>query len=226
MRLFVNGGGVSAVHRLWPDGRNDRFFGWLGIPKDGTAPGVIGKDGLPWAVDNGAYKGFDATAFASLLVRLSGRPGCVFVACPDVVGNARATADRFAQWRHVIAELGFPVALVLQNGIEDIGVPWSQLDAIFVGGDDEFKLSNATADIIQTAKEMGKWVHVGRVNSMERIELFFRARVDSVDGSSMSMFPDLVLPRFVGTLRTLETPGLSPKQIEAASADWAKYGYR
>ncbi len=46
--------------------------------------------GRPWAIDNGAFAGFDARAFLSLLEREKHhRENCLFVTVPDVVGAAR-----------------------------------------------------------------------------------------------------------------------------------------
>jgi hypothetical protein len=64
--------------------------------------------GFPWAADNGAFTGFDAAAFASLLGRVAGKPGCLFVACPDVVGDARATLALFDIWQPVLKAVGVP----------------------------------------------------------------------------------------------------------------------
>lgn len=60
------------------------------------------------------------------------------------------TLELFHRRRLWIPE-GWRVALVIQNGMEDLQLPWDELDAIFVGGGDPWKDSAAAADIVKTA---------------------------------------------------------------------------
>lgn len=98
------------------------------------------------------------------------RNRCVFVVAPDVVANAVATLDLFRWYAWRIQSLGFPVALVAQDGLEGLRWPptWAY-DALFVGGTTAWKLSAAADWCIRRAMQAGKWVHVGRVNSQRRI---------------------------------------------------------
>lgn len=142
--------------------------------------------GLPWAADNDVYTGqFDAKAFRRFLDR--DPVGCLFVAAPDVVGDAKATGALFGQWGRVIQAAGFPVALVAQDGL--VSPPWDGLDALFVGGSTEWKLGPAAFALMREAKRRGKWVHVGRVNTANRIRLARQAGADSVDGTSATRWP-------------------------------------
>ena len=43
---------------------------------------------------------------------------CVFVAAPDVAADARATLDRYRRYAWRIKALGYPGALVGQDGLE------------------------------------------------------------------------------------------------------------
>jgi hypothetical protein len=141
----------------------------------------------PFAVDNGAYAKFKADAFRSLLEREQERKKqCLFVAVPDVVGNARRTLEVFEHWQHSL--YGWPLALVVQDGAENFPVPWSEIKAIFIGGSTSWKLSGHVKDIIKAAQACEKWVHAGRVNTPARYEYFESLGVDSIDGTGLSRF--------------------------------------
>jgi hypothetical protein len=140
-----------------------------------------------FAVDNGAFAGFNPTFFLSLLAReYSSRHLCRFVAVPDIVGSARRTLEVFNCWYDQLD--GWPIALVAQDGQEDLNIPWSCIQTIFIGGTTSFKLSKAAADIIKTAKAVGKWIHAGRVNTPGRFEYFEELGVDSIDGTGLSRY--------------------------------------
>jgi hypothetical protein len=142
---------------------------------------------MPFAIDNGAFSGFDAKAFRSLLAReYERRHLCRFVAVPDVVGSAMRTFELF---RHFSYELrDWPLAYVCQDGQESVEIPWAEIRAIFIGGTDRFKDSAETIACIKAAKILGKWVHVGRVNSPRRFEHFESLGVDSVDGTGLARY--------------------------------------
>jgi hypothetical protein len=144
--------------------------------------------GRSWAVDNGAFSGFDAGAFVELLGKVRGRPGCQFVAAPDVVADARETLRLYALWAPMIRALGFPVALVAQDGLTVRQTPWTAIDALFIGGSTDWKLSRHADDLLSYAAVHGKWRHVGRVNSRRRMRHFL-GRTDSIDGSGFSRWP-------------------------------------
>jgi hypothetical protein len=150
---------------------------------------------LPWAADNGAFVGFDAAAFLRMLERVAPHHAtCRFVACPDVVQDAAATDALYAEWEPRIREHGLPVAYVAQNGLE--AVP-EDADAVFLGGDDAFKLGPVARRVAIDARLRGQWVHAGRVNTLGRYRRFQALGADSVDGTSLSRWPDLYIPRFV-----------------------------
>lgn len=140
-----------------------------------------------FAVDNGAFSGFDGPGFERLLARhWERRELCRFVACPDVVGSARRTLEAFDHWRGRLE--GWRLALVAQDGLESLPIPWSQIDAVFIGGSTAWKLGKDAADVIRTAKICGKWVHAGRVNTPGRFEYFDELGVDSIDGTGLSRY--------------------------------------
>lgn len=142
---------------------------------------------LPWAIDNGAFSGFQRDAFLSLLDReASDKRGCRFVVAPDVVGSARRTLEVFRHWRERLT--GWPVALAIQDGQQDLEIPWNWIDAVFIGGSTEFKMSVAAEQVIRAAQILDKWVHVGRVNDPDRYRYFEARGVNSIDGTGISRY--------------------------------------
>lgn len=169
-------------------------LGRLAVPKDHARMAETAAAGIPWAADNAAFSGFDADAFCRMLDNLVGVSGGRFVVAPDVVGDAAATLDRFANWGPQLRAAGLPVALAAQDGLERLPVPWDDLDALFVGGTTRWKLSPAAAALVAQAQARGKWAHMGRVNSLRRIEYAKAIGCDSADGSKFSQFTDTWLP--------------------------------
>lgn len=145
------------------------------------------KPDLPWAIDNGAYARFAEKSFLSLLEREEHhKANCIFVTAPDVVGSARRTLEVFDRWKGRLAS--WPIALAIQDGQEHLGIPWDDIAAVFVGGTTHFKMSSHAAHIIQAAKILGKWAHVGRVNDPGRFEYFEKIGADSIDGTGISRY--------------------------------------
>jgi hypothetical protein len=148
--------------------------------------------GGTYAIDNGAFSGFDAEAFRRLLERNADNfSRCLFVTVPDIVGSAQRTLELFARRSMWIPDV-WPVALVAQDGIEDLEIPWDELQAVFIGGMDPWKDSRHVVDVVKVAKLLGKWVHVGRVNSPKRFEKFEELGCDSCDGSGIAMYDHML----------------------------------
>jgi hypothetical protein len=143
-----------------------------------------------FAIDNGAFSGFDHNSFERLLSRLlDKKTHCLFAAVPDVVGNARRTLEVFHSYSdslNIIRQ--FPTALVIQDGQEDLPIPWEQLSAIFIGGTNSFKDSSNAYEIVKAAKILKKHVHVGRVNSVQRFNKYQDAGADTCDGTGVVKF--------------------------------------
>jgi len=162
------------------------------------------REGWTWAADNDCFQGLDREAYAHLLDVVAGLPGCRFVSVPDVVGDARATHVLFDEWHSEIAGRGLPAALVAQDGIENERIPWEAIDALFIGGSDDFKLGPVAADVAREAKRRDKWVHWGRVNSKKRIRYIAdTGAADSFDGSSWAKYRKAVVQKTTG-LRKLD----------------------
>lgn len=191
MMLLVSGG-TKTVARI-----DDPALGELLRPGNGNLPTKPA-----WAVDNGAFSGFDADEFTELLGRVEGRSGCLWVAAPDVVADAVETTQLFRAWEPLIRGRGFPVAYVTQDGE---GVPpWNKLDCLFVGGTTRYKLSKQVEGLAREAKARGKLVHVGRVNTLNRMRHCLRIGADTFDGTAFSMYPDTKIPWALQGLKTME----------------------
>lgn len=147
--------------------------------------------GCTFAIDNGSFSRFDARGFTRMIQREeSNQDKCLFVAVPDVVGNARRTMEIWHR-RHKFVQ-HWPMALVAQDGIEDMDIPWDDMKAIFIGGRDPWKDSQAALDIVKTAKVLGVHVHVGRVNTERRFRLFDEAGADTCDGSGVARYDHML----------------------------------
>ncbi len=145
------------------------------------------NQGTCFGIDNGAFANFNAASFRAILEReIPNRKLCLFVAAPDIVGDARRTSECFEHWYPALR--GWPIAYVAQDWSENLPIPWELIAAIFIGGTNEFKLGVKAANIIKTAKIMEKYVHVGRVNTQLRFEYFQELGADSCDGTGVSRF--------------------------------------
>lgn len=159
-------------------------------------------EGMPWAADNAAYSGFDADAFERMVDTLRQRrlPGCLFLTIPDVVADAVATLRSFWKWRPRLITHGFPLAFVAQDGLTAQMTPWDYFDVLFVGGSTRWKLGIQAHTLCAYAKAFGKGVHVGRVNSDRRAELFSDV-ADSIDGTATSMYGNIYIPKMLASVR-------------------------
>ena len=146
---------------------------------------------LPWAADNAAFTGFNEERFMKMLNRIKGTKP-LFVSCPDVVADYSKTNELFKQWEPIIHAYGYPVAYVLQDGCSNL--EWDKFEAVFIGGSTEYKLGKEAREIVREAKIRGKWVHMGRVNTQQRIVYAKEIGCDSIDGTGFSMFSQTHIP--------------------------------
>jgi hypothetical protein len=126
--------------------------------------------GIPWAADNDAYRAWNEHRYESMLSRIAGLDGCLFVVSPDVVAHSWLTITLFHQWLPRITETGQPPAFVIQDGQPPSEVPWDEIGCLFVGGTTEYKLSADAERLGREAKRRGLWLHIGRVNSRKRYD--------------------------------------------------------
>ncbi len=159
------------------------------------------------AADNGAFSGLDAKKFAGMLaVYREANVDLDWIACPDVVADADATFAMWDRWEPVINAFGFSPALVLQDGMTLELVETYEPEAVFVGGSTEFKLGREAREIVLWARREGKPVHMGRVNTMERINYAYSIGCTSIDGSGFSKWADIRIPLGLRWIREAMAP--------------------
>jgi len=178
-------------------------LGQMCTPNERRAP----LPGVIWAADNGCFNAARYVGDDRWLAWLRSHAGaanrCLFATAPDVVGDAVATLTRSAPFLPVIREMGYQAALVAQDGLEHLTVPWDEFDVLFIGGSTEWKLGPAAAQLAIEAKRRGKRVHMGRVNSLRRLRIAAAIDSDTADGTFIAIAPDTNLPRFRVWMRGL-----------------------
>lgn len=174
--------------------------GWIGAiisPDQGYTPDRL-RD-VAWAADNGCFsagESFDPDGWLRWLDGMGPIRGrCLFAVLPDRVADAPVTCALAERWIPVLRFSRWPVAFVGQDGLIVDDVPWDDIDAYFVGGSTDWKLSRPSVELMAEAKRRGKWVHVGRVNSRKRFMFAAHAGADSADGTYIARGPDTNLPK-------------------------------
>lgn len=151
-----------------------------------------------WAADNGCFaqgEAFDPGAWLEwLAARRSGRATCLFAVAPDVLGDWQGTWERSAPYFPTLRQLGFKPALVAQDGMPLRLLDLGGFDVLFIGGSDDYKLSEDAYAAAARAKQRGLWVHLGRVNSLRRLRAARVSSFDSADGTFVKYGPDRRLP--------------------------------
>lgn len=185
------------------------ILGYIDTPGQGNKR----PDDVAWCADNGCFSDrWDEAKWWAFLVRNAHRAAaCLFAVAPDVVADAAASHERAAPWLPRIRELGYPVAYVAQDGLENLVVPWDDFDVLFIGGSTEWKLGRHAVELAHAAKRRGKRVHVGRVNSNLRMQFAaapypYGLGADSCDGTYLTFGPDRNLPKLLGWLENVPLP--------------------
>lgn len=157
---------------------------------------------VQWVADNavftGRYPGDEV--YLNWLSSRNYLSNCRFATAPDVVCDAEATTARALPILPKIRALGLPAAYVAQNGATIANVPWSEFDALFIGGDTDWKLGPEAARLVAEAKSRGLWVHMGRVNTFNRLDYATILGCDSVDGTMLAFAPDDNLTKLLAWL--------------------------
>lgn len=163
-----------------------------------------------WAADNGRFaapelwNAGDWLEWAASMRRW--RDTCVFLVAPDVLRDAQATLELSVPFLPTIRQLGFKAAFVTQDGCGDELVPWDLIDCLFVGGSDEWKLGEPSYALVAKAKTLGKWTHMGRVNSLRRLIACSVSAFDSADGTYVKYGPDRRFPELCDWLDRVNGP--------------------
>lgn len=175
MMLMPSNHSSGLIHYL--AGKYPGRIGWLQSPS-WFKPS---RHYLPYACDNDAYvahtsgKAWDADKWLAMLDRVNVEPSKpIWCLVPDVVADRAATLRSWEQHSGIVK---WPKAFAVQDGMEPSDVP-DGADVVFVGGTTSWKwrtLPMWTASFPR--------VHVGRVNSLEKLWVCERHGVESVDGT-------------------------------------------
>ena len=171
----------SAIVHYWA-GAYPGSVGWLIGPRAAAKSKV--RPWLPYALDNDAYSAFtsgaewDESAWREMLTWArwqASKPRWAIV--PDVVADAAGTLRNWLRYSGEVAAHGFPLAFAVQDGMTPSDVP-SGAAVVFVGGSTPWKWRT----VPMWAQAFPR-VHVGRVNSPEKLWHCHDLGVESVDGT-------------------------------------------
>ena len=166
-----------------------------------SAAGCLRNEGFPYALDNGAWSAFtqgrpfDERLFSVALRKMGADADWAVI--PDVVAGGLASLELSLRWMRRVLDETPRAMLAVQDGMSATDVrPWlGSRVGIFVGGSTEWKLATL-AEWCELGRVVGCWVHVGRVNTMRRINHCQSAGATSFDGTSAT--------RFAKTLKRLD----------------------
>jgi len=183
-------------------GMDKELFGCIRSPSGGNAWAI--KNGYKWAADCGAYTGefYPEYYFKFLEDMLPWQETCLFAVCPDKWGDCDATLEMYNEYSDYIDDLGYPIAFVAQDGQENKKLPYG-MHTLFIGGTDEWRISEGPKRLIMLAHFMEYWVHVGRVNSEKAIKRWMLEGVDSVDGTTWVYGPKIYRRKLNRWLRNI-----------------------
>lgn len=167
------------------------------------------NDHWTWAADNACFNNkWEHHKWFTWLESKQNPDTALFATIPDVVANHHETLKRWEQHWKSVADMGYKTAFVIQDGATLDTIPIEQMDALFIGGTTEYKLSTEAQHIVEYCKTKGKWIHMGRVNSRRRIELAHNWGCDSVDGTYLAFSPDANTPRLIRMVQAGTQPKL------------------
>lgn len=179
-----------------------------------SAAGVWRTEGFTvWVADNGAWsdfkKGepFNGVRFARFILYVeaqvrAGNPP-LWIVIPDIVMGGEASLDLSVRWLRKLRRRkglrGVRFMLAVQNGME-AGKMLGRVKRIvcprvgvFIGGDAEWKEAHLRF-WSRLGHARGALVHCARVNTARRISMCEVAAIDSIDGSSASIWAKTLRP--------------------------------
>jgi hypothetical protein len=115
------------------------------------------------------------------------KKNCQFIVMPDVLGNWKKTLARFHRHKYRIDQ--GKRMIVLQDGATavDILEIESEIGGVFIGGTTDWKITEGRKIAIELRESSKLWIHVGRVNTINRIHMF-HGYAHSFDGSGLVRF--------------------------------------
>lgn len=182
--------------------------GWAAGVLAGRFPGRLGHLFSPgagrrpmlapsYALDNGRFiattqnKPWDEAAYLRLVEQFGA--DALWVLVPDVVADRDATLREWDLWAPRLG--GLRLAIAVQDGMTPADIP-SEASTIFVGGSTAWKWSS-----LATWCDVGRPIHVGRVNTGRWLWVCDRVGVRSCDGTGWFRGDDRQL---AGLVRYLE----------------------
>ena len=167
-------------------------YGVMTRPHDrGIAQGV--KEGRMCAVESEGFSvyGFTPDLYFRHLRKLQPyKSQVLFVVVPDRVGDAKGTYKLWQKWALRIKKFGYPLAYCVQNGQEDLPLPFDPSpDWLFIAGNEGWKGSKHALECLRRGVALGMKIHVGRVNGRGRIGYWRAYGADSMDGTSAIHHP-------------------------------------
>jgi len=165
-----------------------------------TTPKQHNKIQEKWDViaDNGCFSGaWQHDRWLAYLDKLE-RSQIRFVVAPDVFVDGQECHNQTLEKWHIhkdeITSLGFQPAFVCQQGATTDSLP--DANFYFIGGSTDFKLGKGLL-IAKDLSDQGKWVHMGRVNSLKRLRLAKSVGCKSADGTYLVFGPNRNLPKLL-----------------------------
>lgn len=198
MYLAANNGN-SVMHFL--AGRYPGKIGMMMSPASGFSQP---KSWMPYAIDNGKYSAWqlgrlwDDSRFFEMLDKCricAYKP--IWIVAPDEVGCWKRTESLWYLYEPRLRDYKFDLAYVAQDGAAPKSIPASA-DVIFIGGTTKWKWENA-----KRFCESFPRVHIGRVNSAEKLEYCEKIGAESCDGSGFTR-EGADSPRIRGLMNFLE----------------------
>jgi len=166
----------------WMAGKHPGKLGWLVGPSARKKTKL--RDWMPYALDNDAFSAFthgtewDEHAWLELIswARMSIQKP-MWAVVPDVVGDALKTIEKWFRFSPVVDAAKIKTAFAVQDGMDADDVP-SNADVVFVGGTTAWKWRTAEMWCSTFPR-----VHIGRVNTLEKLWFCERIGAESVDGT-------------------------------------------
>lgn len=200
---------LISIHPIHPqtwitEAQYRKHCGCFRSPKQSSYIPFLCENKYVWACDNDCFVGYNPRRIKYFLEAYQDYASyCTFFNCPDSlakingvdVGNAKETLERFLEWEPIIHRLGWRCAFTIQNGMEKYPIPWDECDAIFIGSSDDYRYGTHRSyilEVISEARRLKKWVHVGRVNTINKICYWRDAGASSFDGTKFTREPKCV----------------------------------
>jgi hypothetical protein len=133
-------------------------------------------------------RGWDPALYETIVERFGDRAS--FVVLPDLIAGGLDSLERSTEWISWALERCERALIPVQDGMTaaDVAPLLTERVGIFVGGLTEFKESTSPTVWGPLAREVGCWLHVGRVNTVRRVWICGDAGAHSFDGTSVSIY--------------------------------------